>query len=780
MTYRLSIFILVIAFVFSCKRNESSIAKTELKASVETAQGRYTFESNGPVFKVSYLDSNLTSPKDFLDTNFEAEPLNVEQKDNLTVVCGSEICAEIKHSPVTITYKSSRTQELISQQLAVQNIADTTLWRFRLETEEAIFGAGSRAIEMNRRGRKLEHFNKPQYGYGWGAENLNYSIPHLTSSLNYSLLFDNPGKSYFDIGNEKEDELQFEMVNGNMVYYLTSAASPTALLNQHHQLTGTYPLPPLWMFGHLQSRFGYRSQQQTMETVEAMQRANFPVDAVILDIYWFGPELEDGKMGQLDWDYENWPDPDKMISELKEKKIHCISISEPFFTKKSQFYLYLDSTSLLAVDSNGRTHEIPEFYFGNGGLLDIFKPEAKAWMWDQYVRLKSFGIDGWWVDLGEPEKHPAAMQHHNGMAHEVHGIYGHAWAQMLWEGYQDNFPNERIVQLGRSGYAGTQKYGMIPWTGDVGRSWSGLKSQSSMLQSASLSGLAYMHSDAGGFSMADQADEELYIRWMQMSAFSPIFRPHADEMIPPEVIFWSTDVQNILRPYYFLRYTLLPYNYTLAWHHYSKGVPMVQPVFFQFPGYDYNSDNYLWGSDFLISPVVEKGKQYQIIQLPEGSWYDFWSKEQFDGNQQINYPLELENIPVFVKAGSIIPQSKSMSNTAEYSGESLELHVYDDQGTYFAEIYFDDGVSMGYQQGKYQVMTVEANSTKERLTLRYTLAGDGFANQITNPIYNVFIYGLQSVTGVTVNSEKINYNSSGGALRFTWKMSNDSNVEIAK
>ena len=266
-------------------------------------------------------------------------------------------------------------------------------------------------------------------------------------------------------------------------------------------------------------------------------------------------------------------------------------------------------------------------------MVDIFKPKARDWFWNIYKDLKSYGVKGWWGDLGEPEVHPSKLQHSIGSADEVHNIYGHYWAKLIYDGYREEFPKERPFILMRAGAAGSQRFGLIPWSGDVSRSWGGLKPQPEISLQMGLQGLAYMHSDLGGFA-GDLEDNELYTRWLQYGVFQPIFRPHAQEAVASEPVFKNAETKALAKKSIELRYKLLPYNYTLAYQNSNSGLPLMRPLFFEEPE-NYKlygiSNTYLWGNNFLISPVVEPNVSEKEIYFPATSnWFDFYTGEKYE------------------------------------------------------------------------------------------------------------------------------------------------------
>ncbi len=569
-------------------------------------------------------------------------------------------------------------------------------FNFQIKPDENIYGAGFRTTPGNRRNQHFELYNQPQYGYSLDAPNLNFSVPFVLSNAGYGLLFDNVQKGILDIDVMRQNRMTFGSIGGRMAYYVVGGTNSDSILSRYAQLTGLQPMPPRWALGNIQSRFGYKTQAEAEEVVDKMLEADFPLDALVIDLYWFGEGVHDSfYMGDLEWYRKNWPSPAEMIAQFKKKNVKTILITEPFILKKSKYYDTLSQAGLLGKNSAGDSYELTDFWFGPGGLFDIFKPEMQDWFWEKYQAQAEIGVAGWWGDLGEPEVHPEDMIHANGSAPEVHNIYGHYWHKMLWERYAQHYPDVRLFNLNRSGFAGSQRYAIFPWSGDVSRSWAGLQAQPLAVSGMTLSGFSYMHSDLGGFA-GGAKDEELYLRWLQYGTFNPVFRVHGDSKAPVEPYLYSPEAQKILRRFINLRYQMLPYNYTLAWQNASKGLPITRPLFFD------ESDNkelaniddtYLWGPNILVAPILEKGQKQRKIFLPDGLWYDFFTDEKVQGGQWIEKEVHLETIPVFARGGSFIPMIDPIANTENYSSKKLIIHYYldDDNGEATFTMYEDDG-----------------------------------------------------------------------------------------
>lgn len=773
----------IFAILQSCQSIPEPYSIENNVISISADGGKYNIAAlSDDVIKVTFEDSLTYSDRVYAPILTDAQAFTLSHTDTSIKAKTASLTVNISLNPFSIQFLDNETGLKLGEEAGYVREGDTTSLRFSLQDGEAIYGTGERAIGMNRRGQQFLSYNNPSYGYGMGALNLNYAIPHIMSSAGYMLLIDNPARAVWDIGKTEADVIAFKSVGGNMAYYFVNGDSFEEMMKNYTDLTGRQGLLPLWAYGHLQSRFGYRTEKEAREALQTTLDAGYPVDAIILDIYWFGPELQDGKMGQLSWDTEAWPDPKGMIADFAKKGVKTITVSEPFFTRKSKHYTYLDEHKLMGLDSAGNTYDIEDFYFGVGGLLDIFKPEAQDWIWARYKEQKAYGVAGWWVDLGEPEKHPSGIHHINGTADEVHGAYGHEWAKMLYEKTAQDFPQERLFHLGRAGFAGTQRYGLLPWTGDVGRSWNGFAPQVSMMLSMGLSGLGYLHSDAGGFSFTPGPDGELYTRWLQFATFSPIFRPHADNTVPAEPALWPADVQANVKPFVALRYKMLPYNYTLGWKNSTTGMPLARPLFAVDPAIsDTFMNEYMWGDDLLVAPVMKPGLTEMQVYLPRGDWYDFWTGEKIAGGQFVTAKLTIENIPVYVKAGGMLTTTPLVQNTSAYTSEKLNISYYYDEAESNTQIYFDDGKTKGaYQKGAYELIALNATPSENGLAINCSLTGSGYPAAPTSRSGSFTIYGLEKgPKSVTENGiVSFEWDEEAKVLRFEMELKEGAKMEL--
>ncbi len=685
------------------------------------------------------------------------DAIYANNKNTITLSTGL-LNVEISKAPFRISYVYN-TRELFSEEQGFFDSDSVKGFRFNLSTQEKLMGGGERVLGMDRRGNRLQLYNRASYGYETHAELMYYSMPLYISSKKYMVAFDNGASGFLDLGATEENILQFEAVGGRMSYLLVAADEWPELVVNFTELTGRQPMLPRWALGNIASRMGYHSQDEVEAVVDQYRADDFPLDGIVLDLYWFGKDLT-GHMGNLEWDLDSFPQPEMMLKRNKEKGVKTILITEPFILTNSGKYEECLEKGLLGLNSDGEPYTY-DFFFGNTTLLDIFKTETKSWFWDIYKRHTITGVEGWWGDLGEPEVHPDDLLHINGRADEVHNIYGHEWAKMVYEGFAKDFPKRRPVILMRSGFVGSQRYGLVPWTGDVNRTWGGLKPQVEISLQMGMQGMAYMHSDLGGFA-GSYEDSELYTRWLQYGVFQPIYRTHAQEDVPPEPIFWDEATRNITRKFIKLRYELMPYTYSLTYCNAIKGIPMMRPLFYydDSPELLDEKDSYMWGDNFLVSPVVEKGITEQKVYLPKGHvWFNYFSGERFDGGQTVSVKLDINTIPVFVKAGSFIPTVPLFNSMDEYSSEKLILHYYHDKSVKTAQdiMYEDDGETKeAYFNQEYELLKFESVNENSKLIITINSEGYDYKGKPENREVDLLIYHFETKPSVVlINGEKV-------------------------
>ncbi|MBI3285018.1 MAG: DUF5110 domain-containing protein [Burkholderiales bacterium] len=714
---------------------------------IVTNDGRYLIQPySGKIIETTFIPNGETFNSESHAVVLQPAPLKTKLKvtPGKLEYTAADMLVSITRSPFQISY-AYKGKPLISEKNGYAKKDGAELLDFNLDASEALYGAGARALGMNRRGNRLPLYNKAHYGYEERSQQMNFAMPLVFSSRMYGIHFDNAPIGYLDLDSKHENVLAYETISGRKTYQVIAGDSWEDLVGNYTSLTGRQPLPPRWTFGNFASRFGYHSEAEARSILDKFQAEQIPVDAIIFDLYWFGKDIK-GTMGNLEFDQDNFPQPQKMIADFAARGVKTVLITEPFILTTSGKWQEAVQKNILATDKSGQPFTY-DFYFGNTGLIDIFNPPAQDWFWNIYKDLKRQGVAGWWGDLGEPEVHPAALQHKTGSADQLHNVYGHNWAKLIADGYRKEFPNERPFILMRSGYSGSQRYGMIPWSGDVNRTWGGLRSQPEIALQMGLQGMAYMHSDLGGFAGAN-LDDELYTRWLQYGVFQPVFRPHAQEEVASEPVLREPKTRALAKAAIELRYRLLPYNYTLAFENNQRGLPFMRPLFYAEPHNEKLfavADSYLWGNDFLVYPVLQAGAQQASVYFPaKNNWVDFYSGQKYQGGSTQTLALAGDHIPVFVRAGAFIPMSKPVRNTGEYSAKEFDLHYYHDAavGRGQGQLYDDDGATaQAYEQGAASLL--QFGSVWKNNTLSISLqARDGKAYRAQNRKVSLIVHNV--------------------------------------
>ncbi|WP_246136830.1 TIM-barrel domain-containing protein [Gillisia hiemivivida] len=708
----------------NANRTFKSIQQNSDVVKVSTNDGTYRFQAFTPeILETSFIPSGETYTEDSYSVVLKPSEIapTVTEEANSIKIATSGITVIINKKPFQVKYFYEG-EEVISEKTGYSKSETHEKLDFNIAEYEMLFGGGARALGMDRRGNRLELYNRADYGYGTKSALLNYTLPIVLSSEKYMLHFDNAPIGFLDLDSDHSNTLSYETISGRKTYQLIVGKTWEKIIENYTLLTGRQPLPPRWAFGNFSSRFGYHSQKEVEKTIAKFKKDSIPVDAVILDLYWFGHDIK-GTMGNLEFVKDSFPEPKQMISKLADQGVKTILVTEPFILTTSKKWDEAVEKNVLATDSVGNPFKY-DFYFGNTGLVDIFKPKAQDWFWNIYKDLKSLGVAGWWGDLGEPEVHPTKLQHSIGSADEVHNIYGHYWAKMIKEGSEADFPEERPFILMRAGAAGSQRFGLIPWSGDVNRGWNGLKPQPEISLQMGLQGLAYMHSDLGGFAGALE-DDELYIRWLQYGVFQPIFRPHAQEDVASEPVFKNEKTKALAKKAIELRYKLLPYNYSLAFENHISGKPLMRPLFFEEPE-NYKmyavSNTYLWGDSFLVSPVLNPGVTSKEVIFPStNNWFDFYTSKKYAKGTVASVNVVEDHIPVFVRGGAFIPMARPMQTTANYDASTLDVYFYYDEQAKKSDavIFNDDGKTPdAFEKGMFELVKLESELDVDAVTIK--------------------------------------------------------------
>jgi len=413
------------------------------------------------------------------------------------------------------------------------------------------------------------------------------------------------------------------------------------------------------------------------------------------------------------------------------------------------------------------TTQTVTIWVGQGGMFDVSNPNTRQWLRDRYKSLTEEGVTGWWGDLGEPEVHPEAIRHYNGLAAEqYHNVYGNEWSRIIYDLFKEDYPDRRPMIMMRAGTAGLQRYSVFPWSTDVSRSWGGFQPQVTIMLNSGLSGLGYMSHDVGGFALDpnNKRDGELYIRWLQLGLFSPVLRTHSQDLAEPYHYLEYGDLPiRIIRE----RYRWLPYNYTLAYENASQGLPLVRPLGFyesdnHINRFDNVSDQYLWGRDVMVAPVMTQGATSRDVIFPEGTWVDINNPtKRYESYASINYPAPLDVLPIFVRAGAFIPKVQYpkdyIENVSDYNPNKLDIMYYPSDEASEYTLFDDDLKSTGtLDEGKHRLIHFAAAPGADKCVI--TIKGEG-AGTSAKKEYRLVIPGQEvKPSQVKVNGKKVKVN----------------------
>ena len=730
------------SFIFSQTYLSDYTSHTAGGNSVEVFAGnsslKFTFYKPD-IVKVDYaptlttqFDSSLVVIRD----TTESIAVTVSDFSDSLVIASAGVTIICKKFPLRVSFYSASNKLLLSEPLegGISSDGDNRIMNFTLDQEDHFYGTGERGTSLDKRGQVFLSYNSQIGGYTSALATMNINIPFFVNPKGYAIYVEDTYPANFDFGNSNPGKISYTAFGGELSYFVIAADDVPKQLEKYTWLTGRQPLPPRWAFGYIQSKFGYQNEAEARFTVQTLRLRNIPADAIILDLYWFN------NMGDISWDFTNWGDPFAMMSDFLDDGMKTIVITEPYIVEYSTNFQPAVTNNYLATNSSGAPYLISNWWSCgcNAGLLDLTNPSARQWWWDKHPSFFGNELRGIWTDLGEPENHPEGMIHYLGSRNKVHNIFNLLWAETIFNGFNSFRPNRRLFNLTRSGYAGIQRYGVIPWSGDVGKSFGGLSVQLPMLLNMGMSGLGYHNSDIGGFCCGFTTPE-LYIRWMQYGTFCPITRAHGVGQ-PTEPWGHGEQAEMISKKFIRLRYKLLPYIYTMAYKNYLTGMPLARPLLFDHPDdnflYNYSS-SYMWGDEILVSPIVTEGAQTKDVYLPAGKWINYWNDEIYDGGSSYNVNAPLDEMPIFVKEGSIIPMQPAMNYSDEFPLDTLILDIFPSK-TLQAEftLYEDDGNTLEYQSGSFaETNFTQFFSGETSLQIEISSSAGSFDGKLSERIY---------------------------------------------
>ncbi len=596
----------------------------------------------------------------------------------------------------------------------------------RLPADAAIYGLGDKTGTLNKRCYDYEMWNtdnpQPQVDT---FKALYKSIPFLIvlgKGFVYGLFFDNTFRSWFNLGQESEDYFSFAAKGGALDYYYIAGDSMPEVVRGYTHLTGRCPLPQRWTLGYHQSRWGYVTQEDVADIADNLRSRDIPCDAIHLDIDY----MEGFRV--FTWNRERYHgDPEAFLAELSERGFKPVTIIDPGVKKDPGYRVYDEGLAgdFFAKTPDGEVYE-NAVWPGDAVFPDFGKPEVRKWWGEQHRFLLDKGVRGIWNDMNEPASFKGPLPddvqftlEDRPTAHEeFHNVYGHYMAKATYEGLKA-IDGKRPFVITRAMYAGTQKYATA-WTGDNTSMWDHLRMAIPQLCNLGLSGMPFVGTDLGGFG--GDTTPELLVRWVQAGCLSPLFRNHsALGTRRQEPWQFGPQAEAIYRKYVKLRYRLIPYFYDLFREESLTGAPVMRPLVFQYerdPETWNLNDEFMVGDRLLAAPVVQQGAVRRMVYLPEGDWYDYWTRELLHGPQTLIREAPLDVCPLYVRAGSVLPVMEDQSWVGEKPSDTLLLDVFPGEGVW--EHYQDNGEDFRYEAGEYNLyrITVRGDRVETELLHR--------------------------------------------------------------
>lgn len=666
--------------------------------------------------------------------SWEVTPFTVRDEPTAVTVATGELEIVVQKAPLIITFRDARTHEVINadeQPMAYD--ANNTLKDMLFDPkagmfvaaskkfgfDEHFYGLGEKASRLDKRRSSFINWNFDTPGYTEGKDPIYQTIPFyigLQKNTGYGIFFDNSYRSYFDFGHSSQQRVWFGAEGGELNYYFFYGPSLKKILGRYVELTGHMAMPPLWALGHQQSRWSYYPDKMVEEVVREYRERDLPLDVIHLDIdYMKGYRV-------FTFDPERFPNPRALTDKLGKQGVKVVTIVDPgvkyqppreSMSAADRYYVFDQGLekNFFQRRSNGELF-VPKVWPGESAFVDYTMPEARRWWGDLHRFYTDKGIAGIWNDMNEPsdfvdqtggnQRDVVSYDEGERTTHAKNrNVFALLMARATFEGLERLEPDRRPYVITRAAYAGIQRYSTM-WIGDTNSTWDALALSIPMFATLGLSGEPFVGGDVGGF--IGRGNGELLVRSYQVSFLVPFCRNHkAIDGYDQEPWRFGKYYEDIIRKYLKLRYRLLPFLYTTLEEAQRTGVPLFRPLVlnYQDDASTYNlDDEFMIGDDLLVAPVVKPDLVRRLVYLPHGTWYDFWTNKSFRGGQMISVDAPLDTVPMFVRAGAIIPTGPSLNYVGEKPSDPITFTIYPNEaGSAATTLYEDDGISPAYKQG---------------------------------------------------------------------------------
>ena len=728
---------------------------------------RVRFSDGVPVFPATHsLATGDTAPR--------LGSAVVRQAGDTILVYAEGLVVRAAQHPVRLTVTDTAGHVLIAES------SGAGVWQGRLAhvlsdpPGTRYYGLGEQPMPLLRNGSVFPLWNTDRFGYRPGDMPIYSSIPFylgVRDGIAHGILYDNPFRAEFDYSARMRSSVSYMaeagIDGGELRYYVIPGPSLDSALARYTRVTGRTALPPRWSLGYHQSRYSYYPDTMVENLSREFRRRDIPADVIHLDIHYMNGYRD------FTFDPERFPQPKRLMDTLAAHGFKVVTIVDPGLKVDSAWSVYRDGLTRGAyVTTPDGAPYIAIVWPGRSVLPDFSRASVRDWWGAQHQALVDVGVRGVWNDMNEPASFGGQTisdvvqfqgDGHSGTHLEYHNQYGTLMARAAFEGFHRLRPDRRPFIITRAGYAGVQRYATI-WTGDNNSTWDHLRISLPMILGLGLSGIPFAGSDIGGFNGAPSA--ELYSRWLQAAALVPFMRTHAMIGTPRrEPWSYGPEHERANRAAIRLRYRMMPALYTAYFQHTQQGSPVVKPIFWNTLtdsvglGTD---DEFILGDHLLVAPVVDSGARSRAVYLPAGRWYRMGSGEAYAGGQRVTVQApdalndggdttSLRGLPIFVRAGAVIPSQAVVSYEGQRRLDTLSLDIY--PGSAKSELYEDAGDGYAYQRGEYRRTTFTTSATP---VLSMTLAQTGSYAGASS--FNVTVHDLSrprrtSVDGRAVQTE---------------------------
>ncbi len=599
---------------------------------------------------------------------------------------------------------------------------------FNSPDDEHYYGLGqNQEGYLDHRGRRVECW----HNYTATAAP-SICVPFMVTNYGYGIVWDNPSKTVIEPGFNEETRWTSE-VGDRVSFFVIAGKDYDEIYSGYRLLTGTTPMLPKAAYGFVQCKQRYITQEEMLNVAKGYRERHLPLDVLVLDWFYFS------KMGQFDFVPERFPVPTAMNKQLHEMGIQTMISVWPRFEPGARFYDFVLKKGWFEHLADGTpTNGLP--YDRAGSDIDTSNPDAARWYWDT-VRdnILSKGFDSLWMDETEPDLPPNGSYLHAGPGTRYFNIYPLVHTSAIYDGFRRDV-KQRALILSRDAYLGSQRNGTMVWSSDIYPTWDAYKRQIPTGLNFTASGMAYWTNDVGGWQylppvhhpdhppLLDPSDArdnvggyddypELYTRWFEYGTFLPIMRTHGSRNYN-EVWSYGKQAEPILEKYLKLRYELMPYIYSLGYNTYKTGAPFMRALFMDFPNDPKVAgvtDEYMFGPAFLVAPVTEQGATSREVYLPSGAdWYNYWTNKKVQGGQTIRVDAPIDIIPLFVRAGSIVPTGAEIESTSQQQ-KIARVRIYPGADADF-NLYSDDGTTYAYEKGDFKVTKLHWDDAAKKLS----------------------------------------------------------------